>query len=95
MVNNEAIVKILARITDRLDVIETRRIVPSQNVTNKGHDSFVLNQVTKHNGTNIKSWLSTVKSAFKSCGFSRFLESEISQSDPEFKSYDNCLGTIR
>ncbi|KAH9420313.1 hypothetical protein DERP_011230 [Dermatophagoides pteronyssinus] len=54
VVNNEEIAKILARITDRLDIIEIRRNIPNQNVTNKGHDSFVLNQVTKHNGTNIK-----------------------------------------
>ena len=90
---DEEIVKILSKITERLEVIETRQHIPSQSV--KGHDSFVLNQVTKYNGSNIKSWLSTVKSAFKSCGYSRFLESEIPQTDPEYKSYDNCLGTIR
>nr|XP_046920439.1 uncharacterized protein LOC124500412 [Dermatophagoides farinae] len=93
----ENIVRVLERLTSRLETLESnnsRSNNDNGNVKNN-HESFALNQVVKYNGSNIKIWLSTVKSAFRSCGYSRFLESEILPDDSQYRSYENCLGTIR
>ncbi|KAH9522329.1 hypothetical protein DERF_005912 [Dermatophagoides farinae] len=85
-------------LTSRLETIEStnsRSNNNGNNIVKNNHENFALNQVVKYNGSNIKIWLSTVKSAFRSCGYSKFLESEILPNDPQYNSYENCLGTIR
>ena len=48
----------------------------------------------KYHVKNLKHWLTSVKSAFRSCGYSHFLESELDENHPDYAIYQNCLGTI-
>ncbi|KAH9515795.1 hypothetical protein DERF_006572 [Dermatophagoides farinae] len=51
------------------------------------NESFAFNNVIKYNGSNIKSWISTVRAAFLTCGKSHFLENEIQPDNEEYYDY--------
>ncbi|KAH9490537.1 hypothetical protein DERF_016735 [Dermatophagoides farinae] len=51
------------------------------------NESFAFNNVIKYNGSNIKSWISTVRAAFLTCGKSHFLENEIQSDNEEYYDY--------
>ena len=47
-------------------------------------ETFVFGQVVKYDGSNVKAWISTVRSAFNACGKSHFLEREIQPTEAEY-----------
>lgn len=73
----------------------SNNIVPTPVVHRKSnHENYVFSQIVKYDGKNLKHWITSVKAAFKSCGYSHFLEGELDSTHPDFQLYQNCLGTI-
>ncbi|KAH7637409.1 hypothetical protein HUG17_7615 [Dermatophagoides farinae] len=58
-------------------------------------ESFAFNNVIKYNGSNIKSWISTVRTAFQTCNKSHFLEAEISSDHEEYSDYQRFFGLLK
>ncbi|KAH9424861.1 hypothetical protein DERP_009083 [Dermatophagoides pteronyssinus] len=93
----------MEKLNERISRIENERVDNQQLIgqsTNpsyrqkSNHENYVLSQIVKYDGKNLKHWLSSVKAAFKSCGYSHFLESELEATHPDYHLYQNCLGTI-
>ena len=100
----DKLVNFMEKLNERISRIENERVDNQQLIgqsTNppvirqkSNHENYVLSQIVKYDGKNLKHWLSSVKAAFKSCGYSHFLESEIEPTHPDYHLYQNCLGTI-
>ncbi|KAH9517906.1 Unconventional myosin-Va [Dermatophagoides farinae] len=57
-------------------------------------ETFVFGQVVKYDGSNVKAWISTVRSAFNACGKSHFLEREIQPTEAEYAEYCRYFGLM-
>lgn len=100
----DKLVNFMEKLNERISRIENERVDNQQLIgqsTNppvirqkSNHENYVLSQIVKYDGKNLKHWLSSVKAAFKSCGYSHFLESELEATHPDYHLYQNCLGTI-
>ena len=97
----KSLTDLFCQLNNRLSHIENQdrttndgNIVNHTNRVKSNHENYVLSQIVKYDGKNLKHWLTSVKSAFRSCGYSHFLESELDENHPDYAIYQNCLGTI-
>ncbi|KAH9511344.1 hypothetical protein DERF_009812 [Dermatophagoides farinae] len=97
----KSLTDLFCQLNNRLSYIENQdrttndgNIVNHTNRVKSNHENYVLSQIVKYDGKNLKHWLTSVKSAFRSCGYSHFLESELDENHPDYAIYQNCLGTI-